>query len=138
MIELVVDNKDFEPGKVLQFATDAPGLRRSECMHQRFIISSGQGTVHCADCHEAVSAFHALEVVTRIDGELRRSWKRWQDDIAALKAWSPHLRAVKELERVWRGRLYPLCPHCKQAVSAPDLARTGVTSIPPTSKGDGR
>ncbi len=129
MVELVVNNTEPDAAKVLQFATEAPGLRRSNCMHKRFIISSDQGTVHCSDCGESVSAFHALQVVARRDSELRRNWRRWQEDVAALKAWSPWLRAVKRLEHIWRGKnMLPQCPHCRRGIEAEALANSGCVS----------
>lgn len=124
-MELVVDNKPDDAGNVLEFRTGMNRKCKSNCLHQRFVIDETHGSVECADCGETVSAFHALVRVARKDSLFRRHMVAQRQKLEEMKAYKPWLRAVKALEKIWRGKMLPMCPHCKRGITAEALEATG-------------
>jgi len=105
--------------------------RRSEtskCKHERFLIDDEGGTVECADCHENVSAFHALCQIAQADSVYSRKFHTFHEQYQKLKNYKPWLVAVRGLERTWRGKkMLPCCPHCKRGVTAQELSISSVS-----------
>lgn len=119
-----------DDGKILSFAHEVRRRDPDGCGHrQRFVIDERHGTVYCRECNEPVSAFHALKMIARDDSLFRRQTKTGQALLEEMKAYKPWLRAVKALEKIWRGKdMLPQCPHCHRGIEAEALASTGIVS----------
>jgi len=127
-MELIVDNSAGPEANILEFRQALPARCKAQCVHQRFTIDRHHGSVHCVDCGDAVSAFHALTLVAQHDSALHQSWKARRKEMEEIKAYQPWLRAVKALEKIWRGRMLPMCPHCGRGVRAEALGERGCVS----------
>lgn len=99
--------------------------RRKECRHQRLEVDESNRKVTCKDCGREVDAFEALVIVADTAGEVQRTWEAMRKAHRDLAAYVPRLRAVRELESMWRGNRLPLCPHCKEGVTAEGLSQMG-------------
>jgi len=127
-MEIVVNNPLDDDRNILEFRITPNKKCKSHCEHQRFVIDNTHGSVECADCGEVVSAFHALKVVAGRDSNFSRRLTAKREELAKIQAYKPWLRAVKELERIWRRKMLPLCPHCGHGVTAEGLERSGSIS----------
>jgi hypothetical protein len=110
-------------------------VRDSErsCQHHKMIIDPKQGTLECDDCGRSLSAFVTLlklvegwEKIDKWKDDCRADAKRWQERAAltykTMRSWRPHLRAVKEFEKLWRRNSGPCCPHCGHALLPEDFS----------------
>ena len=122
MVEVI----DGGLGKVLTFSHEHVKRKRRDCFHQKFVIDTVHGTVECEACGDTVSAFHALVAVAKEESRFHNSidaLRRERDELSQYKPW---LKAVRELERIWRGgTMLPQCPHCRRGVTSKGLASTG-------------
>lgn len=99
----------------------------AKCKHERSVIDERSGTLECRECGAYLSAFHVLVQIAR---EENRAWERVKSlraEAEELKAWRPFLKAMKALERVWRGRrVLPCCPHCHRGLWAEEFGASAV------------
>lgn len=103
--------------------------REKRCEHMRLVVSQSERLIECEDCNRSVDAFDAVMVVMRhmekmlseVNGRKRRA-----DE--AMKA-TIQLRAAKSLERSWRHRMAPCCPHCHHGLLPEDFDRGAAGAI---------
>lgn len=101
--------------------------KKDACQHERYILDTECGTVECADCGAIVSAFHALKKIAFHESQAFRKLSGMRKEIAEIMGRRSWLKAVQELDRLWRGkRMLPSCPHCKQGLFAEDFAGSAV------------
>jgi hypothetical protein len=109
--------------------------RRGGCkcsrLDQKFEIDTEHGTVHCANCDQVVSAFHALRVVAFSESRFAQRMKSMREEYKQMRrrlrstAW---LKAARELEAMWRGKkMLPCCPHCRRGLYPEDLTGLSVS-----------
>ena len=91
------------------------------CRHQRLLLIAETQLCECKDCGEMIGPFKALEILSRIDGDLARRWKRLQAENAEMEDYVPHLKAAKKVEHLWRGKWVPCCPHCGVGITAEEI-----------------
>ena len=110
--------------KVISFEHEAKRRNKFRCqgkLHQRFVVDTMHGTVHCAECEEVVSAFHALTAIATNESLFRRQMHSIMQEYRELAGWRPWLKITKALERLWRGEMAPCCPHCSEALLPEDM-----------------
>lgn len=99
------------------------------CLHQRFVIDERHGTVECADCQEVVSAFHAICAIAKHEGMYRRRLAVMREEEKRHQSERGWLRAVKNMNRIWRGgKALPTCPHCGRGLARDDMEHCGMVS----------
>jgi hypothetical protein len=123
-MELVHDGNGADR-RILQFRSGDHPRCKPKCRHQRFLIDKRHGSVECADCGELVSAFHALLAVAGEETDYHSKLSSMRAEMREIASYAPRLRAVKALEKIWRGKMLPMCPHCKRGITAEALERTG-------------
>lgn len=119
----------IESDRVISFVHHAQ-KRKKPCggNHQRFVIDEQHGTVECAECGDNVSAFHALLKIARKEGRYREQMYYARKKLEELAAYKPWLRAVKEIERLWRGRkMLPVCRFCNHGLEPEDISGSMVS-----------
>lgn len=92
------------------------------CGHKRLVYGATERLIECADCQQPVDAFDAFMVLTKhFEGMLSEARSRQFRADEALAA-TVHLRAAKEVERLWRRGMAPHCPTCRGGLLAEDFA----------------
>lgn len=105
-----------------------PGSATPRCLHPRTTIDELRGTVECRDCHAPVSAFWVLGQVAREENRCLENIRRLRAEAQELEGWVPFLRAMRKLEKRWRGRAtLPACPHCHGGLWPDELERSSVS-----------
>jgi hypothetical protein len=108
---------------------DAFRIKRNQgsCDHKRAVVDQRAGTVECRECGAFLSAFAVLVKVAHAESEAWRRLRGLQIEAQELLAWRPFLKAMKSLERVWRGkRMLPCCPHCHRGLWPTELDGSAV------------
>lgn len=95
--------------------------RAQICEHQ-WEIDLETRSISCSKCGQESTAWDVLVRIAHNEGTERKRLAHARRETAELKRWNPHLRAVRELERIWRGKMLPTCPNCGMGVAAVDLA----------------
>jgi DNA-directed RNA polymerase subunit RPC12/RpoP len=96
-----------------------------KCTHERIEVDSRNREVTCKDCGKLVDPFDSLVAFARKGSDVKRSYTALQDEVQRLKEWKPFLTAMKTLEKIWRGKMLPMCPHCGVGIAAEKLANSG-------------
>ncbi|MHB1630685.1 MAG: hypothetical protein ACYCQL_00525 [Acidithiobacillus sp.] len=96
-----------------------------KCVHERVEVDPRNREVTCRDCGKLVDPFDSLVTFARQGSDVKRSYTALQDEVQRLKAWKPFLTAMKTLEKIWRGKMLPMCPHCGVGIAAEKLANSG-------------
>src|SRR5436190_18668915 len=99
------------------------------CAHPRTIVDETHGTVECRDCHAPLSAFWVLGQIAREENRCLENVRSVRREAAELQTWVPFLRAMRGLERRWRGRkTLPACPHCRRGLWPDEMQRFTVST----------
>lgn len=98
--------------------------KNTECQHAQFELDESETRVYCGKCGDPIEAFRALKLLAVEFERIDHAVARLRAEIEELSAWNPWLRAVRELERIWRGNMRPCCPHCGKTVEAEALAKS--------------
>lgn len=96
-----------------------------QCLHDRTEIDVNNRSISCRDCGKVVDAFEALMRIADRASAFQQQWETMRKDHRNLADYVPHLRAVRSLEHLWRGKRLPMCPHCKKGVGAEAMAKMG-------------
>lgn len=96
-----------------------------ECRHDHIEIDQTNRKVLCTDCKREVDPFEAICRLADHTSAWKTTWEAMRKDYRNLAGYVPHLRAVRDLEGMWRGNRLPLCPHCKKGVTAEGMNRMG-------------
>jgi endogenous inhibitor of DNA gyrase (YacG/DUF329 family) len=99
---------------------------KERCRHSRFTVDPSSGDVECSDCGKPVSPSHALITLAHHHADLADTLKRAREELAEIKQYAPHLRAAKRVEKIWRGRHLPTCPHCQKGIEAETFGHRSV------------
>lgn len=102
------------------------------CKHHHMTLDEHGGTVDCDDCGKNLSAFAVLCHFVREWGKIQE-WKaechaygqKMRDEALltwrTYRSWRPHLRAAQYIEKQWRGKMAPCCPHCGNGLLPEDF-----------------
>lgn len=110
----------------------APDDKRRACRHHSVWIWEDEPILECRACGAVLDAHDWMR--KNLDGfaagieEKRQERDRLAAQVEELRRWNPILRAVKALERIWRGKMLPQCPHCHRGIRAEALANSGCVS----------
>lgn len=96
-----------------------------ECQHDHLEIDEANRRLTCTDCNREIDPYQALVYLAGRTSEWQIRWENMRKDYKNLANYVPHLRAVRELEGMWRGKRLPMCPHCKTGVTAESLVKMG-------------
>ena len=96
-----------------------------ECRHARLEVDDNNRRIACLDCEREIDPFEAILVLADKTSEWQTRWDAMRKDWRNLAQYVPRLLAVRELESMWSGNRLPLCPHCKQGVTAEGLNKMG-------------
>ncbi len=121
----MTDSDDKLPDKLVQI--DALRVNRNtklhcSCADPSFEVDPRNQTVQCTKCGAFISPFSALiwiaDKASKLNGQLERLYEQRKE----LRAYRPHLVAIKKLEQGYRGRkMLPCCPRCNQAFYLEDI-----------------
>lgn len=97
--------------------------RKNNCKHGQYEVDSTNKEVICTKCGEVVHPYDALLDMARNRERLVEEMQNLLEQRKRILNWKPHLLAVRELERVYRGgEMLPCCPHCGRGIEARELA----------------
>lgn len=100
------------------------------CQHSRTVIDERAGTVTCRECDATLSAFWVLGRIAREENRVFARIVTLRAEAAALETWVPFLRAMRSLEKRWRGRaMLPACPHCRHGLWPDELGSSVSLSL---------
>lgn len=97
-----------------------------KCRHTAFEIDYQNKTLYCQDCKEMVDPYRVVELMIQDDSIRIQRYRALREEVRKLEQYKPWLKAVRELESVWRGSMLPCCPHCSKGVEAVDLLKMKV------------
>lgn len=126
----VIGFRPLPPGAEIK---NAPANdKRRTCRHASVWIWEGEPIIECRSCGAMLDPVDwmrkQITVLNRQLEEKAAERNRVSAQIEELKRWNPWLRAVKELERIWRSKMLPCCPHCSRGIEAEALVKTGCVS----------
>ena len=122
---------DDDPDAVVSLTAWRNSKRpKTTCKHERTLIDQIAGTVECRECGEVLSPFHVLLRMAQGERALFDRVRSLQAKADELARYSPHLKTMKELERIWRGRrMIPICPHCGTGIWPQELLAGGSRGV---------
>ena len=91
-----------------------------ECDHKQLETDDNGEIVRCLKCGVTVSAYWALKMLAVTHLEAKNALQRDRDAIAEDKKEHVFLKAVRQIEHAWRGKMVPLCPHCNCGILPSD------------------
>lgn len=102
------------------------------CKHKSVAIDPSDGTLDCQECGKSLNPFTVLLNYVNSWAEIAK----WREECKAAaqaqrekalltwntyRAWRPHLRAAQYIEKQWRSRMAPCCPHCGNGLLPEDF-----------------
>jgi hypothetical protein len=98
--------------------------KKCTCRNRRFEVDLQNREILCVNCGVVVDPFEAMKEIALDVNNLNREIQSLYEQRRNLFNWKPHLLAVRELERVYRGGdMLPCCPHCGRGIEAKELTR---------------
>lgn len=102
--------------------------KKCYCHSPRFVMEADTRTVYCRECGAQMDAYAALKRLADNWDTVQSQVQRLRDQYAALLAWSPRRRLVKEIENKlthkWSQNEIPTCPRCHTAFEIEELLTT--------------
>lgn len=90
------------------------------CKHKHMTLDENGDFVTCDDCKIQLSAWYVLNHVLQDLDEWRSKLMRQAQVNQEANEKTFHLKVTQNLERVWRGKLVPACPHCGEGILLQD------------------
>ena len=95
--------------------------KKCTCRNRKFYIDTQNREITCQECGAVIDPYDALL-------DIANHYERIEEEVNNLLAvrkqivdYKPHLLAMRELERVYRGDMLPCCPHCNRGIYAKEL-----------------
>jgi hypothetical protein len=99
-------------------------VQKCTCNNRSFEVDITNKEVLCAGCGAVVNPFDAIKEIAFHHEQMNREVEALLNQRKQILSWKPHLLAVRELERIYRGgTMLPCCPHCGRGVEANELLR---------------
>lgn len=115
------------PDKIIPISmlrTNWDNKKKNLCEHGEYEVDVTNKEVTCVKCGANVNPFDAIFDITRHYEKIHRDVERLLEERKQILNWQPHLVALRELERIYRGgTMLPCCPHCGRGVEASELTR---------------
>ena len=90
------------------------------CKHLHFTVDTQGDIVTCDDCTKQISGVYGLallvESYNREMSRLKQSMTRQRE----VEQHTVHLKAARAVDRAWKGKMVPACPHCGEGILATD------------------
>ncbi len=109
----------------------ARGMSRrptSVCKHDRLHYDTHERRVWCPDCESDVEAFDAF---MQLVGQFHRAADSLREREAKVREAEQHSLisiAAKNVDKAWRSRMIPGCPHCRQPLFPEDFKKSPGTA----------
>jgi hypothetical protein len=97
-------------------------IKEGLCPHKQLVYDYRNEYIQCEDCGLPVQPFQAfMMLVNHFDSAISRLEHR-RKELSELEAASNRnlLKAVKEIDRIWRRKMLPCCPHCGRGIAIED------------------
>lgn len=89
-----------------------PFRREKElCKHNHLVLSQSERRIWCEDCEKNIDPFDAVLTFQRQWAALDAHYKGLKQQTADGMTATLNRRASKEIDRIWSGKMLPLCPH---------------------------
>ena len=99
---------------------------RSSCKHKRLNYDPTERRVWCEDCEQEVEPFDAFIGLVDNFAEANRRLERRADEIKEAEQFTLRRRATKALDKVWRGKMLPVCVNCGEGMLPEDYTSIGM------------
>lgn len=101
--------------------------KKCTCRNRRFEVDTQNREILCTECGSVVDPYEAMKDLAYDMNKLNKEAQSLLNQRRELLNWKPHLLAVRELEKTYRGGdMLPCCPHCGRGVEAKDLTKASV------------
>ena len=98
--------------------------KKCTCRNRVFEVDYQNKEVTCGYCGEVVDPFEAILEIARRREHFKEEIDSLLEQRKQILNWKPHLLAVRELERIYRGGdMLPCCPHCGRGIEAKELTK---------------
>ncbi len=105
------------------------GVAAGDCEHKHLTLDANGHIVVCTDCKQQVSTWWALNLLVDQYEKAYRGLQARSQTVQLQIRDNLHLIAAKRVEKVWRSRMIPTCPHCNRGIRPDD--GFGSTAIHP-------
>ena len=97
-------------------------IRKDRCEHKHLCFDPMARHIECEECGQFVEPFDAFMILLDYHRRGADILLSRQSELKELeeKAGKNLLKATRELDRVWRSKMLPTCPHCKEAIAPED------------------
>lgn len=109
----------------------ARGLSRrvpSTCAHNNMVYDSKERRIYCPDCENDVEAFDAFEAIVYGYNHALEKLKRFREEVATAYREALHRIAARSLDKTWRSKMLPCCPHCSRGLMPDDMIKPSLVS----------
>jgi hypothetical protein len=90
------------------------------CKHLHFTVDTQGDIVTCDDCGKQISGVYGLSLlVESYNREMNRLQRRLAEQ-KTVEQHTVHLKAARAVDRAWKGKMVPACPHCGSGILATD------------------
>ena len=100
-----------------------PASFTKRCDHRSLVFNRDERRVWCKDCERTLDGFDAFMVLnagfTKIVQAANHKLAKAEEALTSTLV----RRAAKEIDRTWRSKLAPMCPHCRQGLLPEDFER---------------
>lgn len=112
----VVDIGDI---RVARGKTRVPG---PSCRHRTVTYDQNERRVYCEDCEQDIDGFDAFLMLVECHHAAIARVERRERELQEAEQFVARSRAVKCLDKIWRGRrMVPNCPHCGEGLLPEDV-----------------
>lgn len=125
------EHDDKIPDNVIEIESIRHGYKKKECncgIHAKFFIDKENHKVECDNCGNTVEPFAALLSISETTSRYREEIDKLNEHGKKLANYKPRRRIIKQIEDWYnnkRPKMYPRCPHCREAFELDELARVG-------------
>lgn len=86
--------------------------KADECPHLNMVLVEDGHYIECEDCEAKLSPYWVLTRMLDRIYRRRQELDRRQAEVTELIQKNLNLLAARKVEKIWRSRMLPCCPHC--------------------------
>jgi len=91
------------------------------CRHKSMAYDPNERRIYCNDCESDVEPFDAFMALVERQDRAIKHFERVKKEAEDARSANLHRIAAKKLEKTWRGKLLPCCPHCSRGITPADM-----------------